>query len=234
MNAIDFDALDPATQAAVLQRTGGVRPGPGSPLLTLSREQIAPPKPKDASRAAQKRSGNEFEAELEAGHAVYLMQGAAWVTRTHPETVVSGVDERGPVLRYKKGGARPDFLGFYNASTHVGGIAGTMPVAFDAKNCGDVEYAHPAEQRHQLLELRDVWKCGGRGFLLVRDTTRAYAYVVESPSVLGRLYAGEAIALRTPGRNAQPLFPVVIHASAGEPIRWDWRALLLRLPRPTQ
>jgi penicillin-binding protein-related factor A (putative recombinase) len=232
---LDWDELPAEVRARIPK---GTKLADTSPLLAAAKAQ---------RRREQHAAGASLEDELSLVHQLYEHQKRATIERAHPPTVVAGKDQRGPILRYARGGAAVDFYGTAN-------VAGkSRSVYFDAKSCNNATYAHEPKQLHQIRELVKRRLFGALTFLLIVDRSLGVGYIVSGDEDLVALIAGRELTLREPiyhgegsGRrekgdrlNHRFLYP---HFFAPEGIeagrmerqdvpRWDWLTRLDTLVR---
>jgi hypothetical protein len=155
----------------------------------------------------QFHSGQSFQAELDTTHGTLLTRRQGAIYRHAKETVgVPGTKDKPGSLRFKAGGNPVDYTGHLNyrwdrsrwvlcTTSDPGCIR--MPVAFDAKREGSrlVYNSREAEQKRQLLDLRDAAAAGAWAFLLVHVVAVRAAFIIHRPEYFQTLLSGHTVRL---------------------------------------
>lgn len=194
--------------------------------------------PADAVRVslgarAAKAAGDEFEAELQAGHEVWQGLGLCALQRGNVEARRIGGEWR------VVGKSGVDFVGVFKGHA----------VAFDAKShSGAPSFALHIGKGTEEAECRFLLataRAGGLGFFLIRDPALSRVYCVAGVPALERLLTGASIQLRefakagAPAVSCKPLVPCLSLEGAlarerfqsGRPA-WAWPRLFPALSDP--
>ena len=105
--------------------------------------------------------GMGFESVLNDLHALYRAMGRALIMKQYPPAVIVSHDYRGNLAKVT-GRATVDYLGCVNGQF----------VAFDAKDCEGKRIELSRLEPHQLQDMIDIVRNGGRAFVLVRFERR--------------------------------------------------------------
>lgn len=172
----------------------------------------------------QFHSGQSFQAELDTTHATMLTRRQGAIYRHAKETVgVPGSKDKPGSLRFKAGGNPVDYTGHVNYRWTPGYANGVgagwvlcrpsdpgsirVPIAFDAKREGSrlVYNSREADQKRQLLDLRDASAAGAWAFLLVHVVTVRAAFIIHRPEYFDTLLSGHQVRLVESGSRTHLL-----------------------------
>lgn len=173
------------------------------------------------SSAKAAKAGRKFEDELSDTHHSYSGRKWGTVRQHYPKTVVTGTDQRGPVLRLAQGGNPVDYTGHVNLCPSQGSGTGwqgcapgatgyvRVPVEFDAKRMStrSESYKHDEQRLHQLLDLRESAKTGTAAFILVHAVPLERVFVI-GPEYFDLLIRGQRITLATKARGASAVLRI--------------------------
>lgn len=235
MTPIDFNTLPPEEQARI-------------------RAQLTEPvDPKKAARSAaakqRKKTGDDFEAELDVQHSYYEHMKYGKIRRNYVPTKVVGAPKRGVSQRVVLGPAHVDRTGWVSVAKgtdDTGRFFVPVPwhaptsqritVAFDAKVLGERTkrgwYFHDVELQHQLHDLKAAAEAGEYAFLLVLDRAANRVFGIQIQEHLTALLSGRGVQLydtapATGIRALQPLhFFLPSIEKRGQEVGWDWIPLL--------
>lgn len=179
----------------------------------------------------QFHSGQSFQAELDTTHATLLTRRQAAIYRHAKETVgVPGSKDKPGSLRFKAGGNPVDYTGHVNYRWTPGYANGVgagwelcrpdapgcirVPIAFDAKReSKHLAYtSREAEQKRQLMDLRDAAAAGAWAFLLVHCVAVRAAFIIHRPEYFQTLISGHQVRL-VDSKSRTHLLPSVTWAN---------------------
>lgn len=190
----------------------------------------------------QFHSGQSFQAELDTTHSSLLTRRYGAIYRHAKETV--GAPPSGPgkpgSLRFKKGGNPVDYTGHLNYRWTPGYANGVgagwvpctpsgpacirVPIAFDAKreSTALTYHSREADQKRQLLDLRDAAAAGAWAFLLVHVVAVRAVFVIHRPEYFDTLLGGGSVRL-VESKSRQHLLPSAQWANMDG---WPYPAIL--------
>lgn len=187
------------------------------------------------AKLTQHRSGETFQHELDVTHQSLLNRRHGAIYRHAKETVGAppGGPDRPGTLRFKKGGNPVDYTGHLNYHYLNGNWfpcvpttpgARACPIAFDAKRESTALSYHSreAEQKRQLLDLREASAAGAWAFLLVHCVAVESVFIIHRPEYFQTLLAGGTVRLVESGSRTK-LLPFAAWSNASG---WGYPALL--------
>lgn len=199
------------------------------------RQQVREQYEVSPQKLTQHRSGETFQHELDVTHQSLLTRRHGAIYRHAKETV--GAPPGGPgktgTLRFKKGGNPVDYTGHINYSylnghwlVSAAGKPGVVaqPIAFDAKreSTALTYHSREADQKRQLMDLREASEAGAWAFLLVHCVAVESVFIIHRPEYLATLLAGGTVRL-VESKSRTKLLPFVGWSMA---TGWGYPALL--------
>lgn len=122
--------------------------------------------------------GMGFEGLLNDIHALYKALSRGWIIKQYLPLVIVDHDYRGNLAKIT-GRATVDYLGCVNGRF----------VAFDAKDCTEKRIELKRLEPHQLRDMIDIERNGGRAFVLVRfEQRRCYTIPALAWAAAERAY----------------------------------------------
>lgn len=204
-------------------------------------EPSTPPSPRASAQRKRRKTGDDFEAELDVYHAYLEFSKFGKIRRNWVPTKVVGAPRRGVQQRVVVGPAHVDRTGWVRVHRPhgVGGFlpgagpnAQVIPVAFDAKVIGEKTrrgwYSHDPKLQHQLHDLKAAAEAGEYAFLLVLDRSVERAFAIPIQEHLTALLSGEGVQLYERGASDAAFAPLLpsISKCGGEIRWWAWMGLL--------
>lgn len=230
MPAIDFDDLDDELKARI------------APDRVSQDRAPASPKKMSAGRK-RKKTGDNFEAELDLFHTQMAMRRWGKIRHNHVPTRVIGVDAKTKrAKRITVGEADVDRAGWVSIRTAYGvdpapvfsGGSRVVPVAFEVKVLGetvrDGYYIHDPALYHQLDRLRDAATAGEVAFLLVLD--RALKRVFGVPIMPHYHSLRTAIGVQMYFHLGSELRTLVPSVERDTNLGWNWIPMIPALDEP--
>ncbi len=112
--------------------------------------------------------GKTLEIYIDQANATYQQRGQAMVVRQHPEVKVTGMKNKKVTDGFYKAKGAPDYIG----------LAGHIPVCFDAKETKEKSFPLENVHHHQIKDLKQWEEQGGFSFLIIRFVSQRETYLL--------------------------------------------------------